>query len=103
VCEADAVSFRHQAEQRPITVEAPGTAGLHDLETRLVVPVEDLVRNAAVRPRYTRVSASDPCQATLTTVTRASGRMPRTTASGWRSSSFNNGIFLLRNGDLSAT
>lgn len=44
------MSFRHQAERRPITIEAPGPAGLHDLETRFVVPIEDLVCNAAVRP-----------------------------------------------------
>lgn len=42
-----------------------------------------------VGPRYTIVRASDPCHSKLTTVTTASGRIPRTAVSGWRSSSFN--------------
>jgi hypothetical protein len=34
------------------------------------------------------VRASEPCHSTLTTLVAASGRIPRTVASGWSSSSF---------------
>ena len=87
VREADAVRLGDEAEERAVAVEAPRAARLDDLEARLVVAVEDLVGDAAVRVRGRRASARPSrATATLTTVTAASGRMPRTVASGWRSS-----------------
>ncbi len=50
VGQADAVRLGDEAEERAVAVEAPGPARLDDLETRLVVPVEDLVRDTAIRP-----------------------------------------------------
>ncbi len=57
VGQADAVRLGDETEQRAVAVEAPRPARLDDLEARLVVPVEDLVRHAAVRRRGTRGSA----------------------------------------------
>jgi hypothetical protein len=48
--EADAVRFSDQTKERAVAVEAPWASGLDDLETRLVVPIEDLVRYPAARP-----------------------------------------------------
>ena len=50
VCEANAVRFGDKAIERAVAVEAPWPASFDNLEARLVVPVEDLVRHAAVRP-----------------------------------------------------
>jgi hypothetical protein len=43
VREADPVGFGYEAEQRAVTVEAPGPALFDNLKARLVVPVEELV------------------------------------------------------------
>ncbi len=48
VREADPVRLRHEAEECAVTVEAPRSAGLGDLQARLVVAIEDLVGDAAV-------------------------------------------------------
>ena len=45
--QTDAMRLRNQAEQVPVTVEAPRAAVLDDLEARLVVAIEQLVGNAA--------------------------------------------------------
>ena len=49
VREADAVRLGDEAEERAVAVEAPGAALLDDLEARLVVAVEQLVRHLAGR------------------------------------------------------
>ena len=49
VREADAVRLGDEPEQRAVAVEAPGPALLDDLEPRLVVAVEQLVRDLAGR------------------------------------------------------
>ena len=49
VRQADAVRLGDQAEERAVAVEAPGPALLDDLEARLVVAVEQLVRHLAGR------------------------------------------------------
>jgi hypothetical protein len=49
VRESDAVRLGDQAEERAIAVEAPRSARLDDLEARLVVAVQDLVRDPAAR------------------------------------------------------
>lgn len=41
----DALRFRSQSEQMPVTVEAPGLAFFDDFEPRFVVPVEQLIRD----------------------------------------------------------
>ncbi len=50
VGEADAVGFSNEAEGRAVAVEAPRPADLDDLQARLVVAVEDLVRHPPVGP-----------------------------------------------------
>lgn len=45
MCETYALRLGDQPKQCTITVEAPGAALFHDLDTRLIVPVEQLVRN----------------------------------------------------------
>ena len=47
VRQADAVRLGDEAEERAVAVEAPGPALLDDLEARLVVAVEQLVRDLA--------------------------------------------------------
>ena len=46
--EADALRLGDQPEERAVAIEAPGAALLDDLEARLVVAVEELVRDLAV-------------------------------------------------------
>ncbi len=48
VRQVDAVRFGDQAEQRAVAVEAPGPPLLDNLQPRLVVAVEDLVRDATL-------------------------------------------------------
>ena len=73
VGEADAVRLGDEAEERAVAVEAPRPARLDDLEARLVVAVEELVRDAAGRVLVGQLSASEPYHWTLTTVTRRRG------------------------------
>ena len=88
VGEADALRLGDQPEERAVAIEAPGPPLLHDLEARLVVAVEQLVRDLAGRASCTSARAPrSRTTARSTTVTSASGRMPRTAALGWRSSS----------------
>ena len=47
VREADALRLGDEAEQRAVAVEAPRPALLHELEARLVVAIEQLVRHLA--------------------------------------------------------
>ena len=49
VRQADAVGLGDQTEERAVAVEAPGPALLHQLQTGLVVAVEQLVGDLAVR------------------------------------------------------
>ena len=39
VGETDTMRLRDEAEQMPVAIEAPGTAVLNDLKSRLVMPV----------------------------------------------------------------
>jgi hypothetical protein len=48
ICQTDALRFGNQAEECSITVEAPGTALLDNLESAFVVSIKDLVRDTAV-------------------------------------------------------
>jgi len=43
VREADALRLGDQAEERAVAIEAPRPALLHDLESRLVMPVQQFV------------------------------------------------------------
>ena len=45
--ESNAVGFRDQAEQAAVAVKTPRTALLDDLKSRLVVAVQQLVRDSA--------------------------------------------------------
>jgi hypothetical protein len=47
VGEANAVRLRHQAEQGAIAIEAPGTALFNQLQTGLIVAVEQLASDLA--------------------------------------------------------
>jgi hypothetical protein len=87
VRQADAVRLGNEAEESAVAVEAPWPARFDDLETRLVVPVEDFVRHAAIRPAIHKGQCAEPIHPTLATVTRQSGKMPLTEAVGRRSSS----------------
>ena len=75
--QADAMGFGRQPVAGAVAVEAPRAALFGQLQPGFVVAVEDLLGNA-----------SAPCHCACTTVTGASGRMPRTDVFGFRSSSF---------------
>ena len=45
VRQTDTMGLRNQAEQMPVAIEAPWAAVLHDFETRLVIAIEQLIRN----------------------------------------------------------
>ncbi len=45
MCELNAVQLGHQTEEVAVAVEAPGAAPLDDIEPRLVMAVQQLVRN----------------------------------------------------------
>ena len=49
VGQADAVGLGHQSVQGPVAVETPRPASRHDLQARLVVPVEDFIGDAPIR------------------------------------------------------
>jgi hypothetical protein len=48
--EANTVSLRDEPKERAVAVETPRPSRLDDLESRFVVPVKNLLRNAPVRP-----------------------------------------------------
>ena len=75
------------ADERAITVEAPRTPDLYDLEARLVMTIEELVPDPSGGSLYVSSSASDPYHWTFTTVTRPSGVTPRILADCRMSSS----------------
>jgi len=81
------VSFRDEAEQGPVPVEAPWAALLRYLQTRLVVTVQEHIAGAAPGILVGQLERLGAEPLTPTTVTRQSGRMPRTAALGLRSSS----------------
>jgi len=85
--EPDAMRLRDEPEARPVTIEAPWPTQFDDIDSRFVVTVEQLVCDLSAGVLYVSSNASEPNHWTLTTVTSASGRMPRTAALGWRSSS----------------
>ena len=49
VAEADTFGFRNKPEHLPIGVKAPGTTRLSDFDAGFVIPIEELVGDAAVR------------------------------------------------------
>ena len=83
----NALRFGHQAEQRAVAVETPRSALLDDFEMRLVVAIEHPVGQLAGSGPVDQRQRRHPNHWTLTTVTSASGTMPRMAALGWSCSS----------------
>ena len=88
VRETNPMSLRHESKQATVAVKTPGPALLHHLDPGLVVAVQELISHLARGAvLYVSSSASEPNHCVLTTVTRASGKIPFTVAFVRRSSS----------------
>ena len=87
--ESNAVRFRDESEKTAVAVETPRPTLLNEFESWLVMTIEEPVIDATRRVLIMLdSSASEPNHCVATTVTKQSGRIPRTAALGWSSSSF---------------
>ncbi len=93
VREPDSVRLGHEPEERSVAVEGPRPPRRDDVEARFVVPEDDLFLRPARWPPIQERERVRACHFALTTVTGASGRMPRITDSGWSSSSLTRATF----------
>jgi len=78
--EPDPLSFGGEPEQHAVAVEAPRPSLLDDFESGQVVAIQEFVGTFPAGVLLVSSIAFDPNHRTLTTVTSASGTMPRS----WR-------------------